>query len=133
MRDEKGFLTFLSFFFFLFFEARVRACVCKCVYLNKNSEAGQCKMLEDKTKPCHLQIVTRGTPFSVSGENISGKNQQRKKKQLPHLEQCTIPRAAKQLPDRARRGEDTRKEGTIEGLEKEGSWLATLFYLLTKK
>lgn len=47
-----------------------------------------------------------------------------------HLEQCTIPRAAKQLPNRARRGEEMRKDSRVG---KEGSWLATLFYLLTKK
>lgn len=47
-----------------------------------------------------------------------------------HHEQCTIPRAAKQLPDRARRGEG-RKEGKRVG--EEGSWLVILYYFLMFK
>lgn len=69
-------------------------------------------MLEEK---CHLQKDDVRKTFSVS-EN--------------HHEQCTIPRAAKQLPDRARRGEERRKE---RGLEEEGSWLVILYYFLIFK
>lgn len=69
-------------------------------------------MLEEK---CHLQKDDVRKTFSVS-EN--------------HHEQCTIPRAAKQLPDRARRGEERRKE---RGLGEEGSWLVILYYFLIFK
>ena len=52
-----------------------------------------------------------------------------------HPEQCTIPRAAKQLPNRARQGEERRKEGRKEGqrVGEEGSWLVTLYYFLMFK
>lgn len=63
-------------------------------------------MLEEKK--CHLQKDDVRKTFSVS-EN--------------HHEQCTIPRAAKQLPDRARPGEERRKKERIEGQERrEAGW-----------
>lgn len=68
--------------------------MCVCVF--KKLDNVKCL----KKKKCHLQKDDVRKTFLVS-EN--------------HHEQCTIPRAAKQLPDRARQGEERRKEGKIEG------------------
>lgn len=78
--------------------------VCICVF----KKLDNVKCLKKK---CHLQKDDVRKTFSVS-EN--------------HHEQCTIPRAAKQLPDRARRGEE-------RGLGEEGSWLVILYYFLIFK
>lgn len=67
-------------------------------------------------KKCNLQKDDVRKTFSVSQN---------------HHEQCTIPRAAKQLPDRASRGEERRKEGKRVG--EEGSWLVILYYVLMFK
>ena len=78
--------------FILFFSVILCVCACVCVCL--------CVYLKSWTmlnawRKCHLQKDDVRKIFSVS-EN--------------HHKQCTIPRAAKQLPDRARWGEGRKLE-----------------------
>lgn len=84
--------------------------VCVCVF----KKLDNVKCLKKKNVICKKDDVRKN--LSVS-EN--------------HHEQCTIPRAAKQLPDRARRrGEERRKDSKEGGVGEEGSWLVILYYFL---